>query len=230
MLGVCIMKKFMLVFSVLMLFSSVALASPLMDYSAGKGSIDWMFFRPQMTVTQDGNKGDFPYKQTDFDGTITAGIGHNFALQYRYYHPKFSFDSDLEELGHVTNSLKFDEYNVLYNINKNVSVYAGITSNEVKTRFTDGFYSPWKTGNKWQVGLVTTTEIGPKTNFWGNFALGKDLSNWEVGISYEIAKNVELNVAYRDLQRKNYKEHIREWEPKCDLEAKGFSYGVTYKF
>ena len=70
------MKKIGLFVIVFLFISSVAFASPLMDYSAGQGSIDLNWRDTQNTVSG----GDIPdtlnpNQRYNFDGTLTFGLG-----------------------------------------------------------------------------------------------------------------------------------------------------------
>jgi hypothetical protein len=70
--------------------------------------------------------------------------------------------------------------------------------------------------------LVASTELAPKTTLYGMAAAGANLTNFGVGISYEIAPHLELDVNYREIEAKKVSN--------TDLKAKGLGFGITYKF
>ena len=212
------MKKFLVVFIGLIMMSSVALASPLTDYSAGKGSVDLTWRNTQDTLNGwDLNKKD------NLDSAVTVGLGHNLAFQYRNFEPKSDPTSDS---GGVTGTfkLKTNEFNVLYKVDPNFSVIAGVVS--AKGEAVPGNNYSSNTKNYWQVGLVAYTPIATKTNLWAVANAGSNLTNLEVGVGYEFACNWEFNVNYRDLETKKLNGNVGNFDAK----AKGFGFGVTYKF
>ena len=186
------------------MLSSVAMASPLMDYSKGKAAVDLTFRNSE--VTCEGTDSD---KKSKLDLSITYSLGDNKALQYRHFAPEMDGDTV------VTN-----EFNYLRKINKNVSAFVGLmnvhvsdtigsTSNDYNSTFT-------------QLGVIGSTNLSAKTTLWGALAVGSDsMTNLEVGLSYAITPKLELNVNYRDM-----KLNIDD----SDLKVKGTGVGITYKF
>lgn len=224
----------------MLMLSSVALASPLMDYSAGKGSVDLTFRNSENTGTIDGSSMTFD-KKYNFDGAITVGLGNNFAFQYRNFESK-SGDTSLGKVyvnDHPTwpslnSKITFNEYNILYKLDKNVAAFAGLLSAKGTLNLSGGvdgytLYNgslPTDTKNYWQVGLVGSTKIANKTTLWGSVGVGSNLTNWEVGVSYEFAPSWEFNVNYRDVEAKK----LAYSGCNVDAKAKGLGLGITYKF
>lgn len=219
-----------------MLTASVGFAAPLTDYSVGKTSID-------LTSRQSDIKGEAPAgdvsldKKYNLDWGITTGLGNNFALQYNGYNPKSKdtvIYSDPTETDSMNIKLKTQELNVLYKLDKNISAYAGLvrlkaTANQtvdvsgVSTSSSDAS----DTKNKIQFGLVGSTKIADKTTAYASIGVASDFTNWKIGLSQEIAPNVEFNVDYRSLKAKSLAiNNIGD----VDVTAKGVGFGVSYKF
>jgi opacity protein-like surface antigen len=219
-----------------MFTTSIGFAAPLTDYSAGKTSIDltWRNTDFNAKASEELSFG----KKSILDWGITTGLGSNFALQYSGYNPKskdvLSY-SDPTVTETVNLELKTQEFNVLYKLNQNVSVYTGIvkvkgTANENDT--TNGITTPIgfesNSKNKLQFGLMGSTKIAEKTTAYAQFGVASDFTNWKVGLSQEIAPNLELNLDYRRLQVK--KLTFNNGLGDVDMTVKGLGLGVSYKF
>lgn len=202
-----------------MLVASVGFAAPLTDYEVGKTAID-LTWRNTEISDKDGSMD----KKYNMDWGITTGLGNNFAFQYRQFNPK-SADTNING-DQVNSKIKTQEFNVLYKLNSNVSAYAGVMKakgeyNDITNPADSG---STKNNSKWQVGLVGSTKIADKTTAYGSLAAGKDLTSYEVGVSYELASNLDFNVDYRSLK-------VNKLDgDKVDAKAKGLGFGVTYKF
>ncbi len=201
----------------------------------------------------------------DFDGDanldlgLTFGIGNKWALQYRQYNPSGTIWSGSFDIEGATVNLGFDgkirsdEFNLLYNLNKNWNAFVGAVRYKggVKTNLS-GSYSDWSAGlsipELWsddqdtiQFGVVGSYKIAKKTNLWGLASFGSDYRNWEAGLSYDLGKDVQFNVSYRDTKFDGLKfagAHITApagYESShagvtTDVTVKGWGFGLTYKF
>jgi hypothetical protein len=236
------MKKVLGIVICFMMLSTVALASPLMDYSSGKGSIDLTWRNTQdngpMANGLTGNleNGKDYERKGNLDAALTLGLGNNWGFQYRNFEPKSDdhvFNNALGIPGAtVTQNLKFEtnEFNVLYKLDKNVALLAGyMTTKATLSASTNSALIVFPFGstlsdskNMWQVGLLASTEIAPKTTLWGSFAAGNNsLTNWEVGVGYQFSPGWEFNVNYRE---------IKTSVESVDFKDSGLGFGVTYKF
>jgi opacity protein-like surface antigen len=126
---------------------------------------------------------------------------------------------------------------VLYKLNKNVSVYTGIVrlkaEENANVSYTDGSPSETesystKTKNKIQFGVIGSTKLAEKTTAYAQVGVASNFTNWKVGVSQEIAPNVEFNVDYRRLKAK--KLDFGGDDGNFDATSKGVGFGVTYKF
>jgi len=219
------MKRIVLLAVVLLFVSSVSVASPLTDYSAGKASIDLTWRDTLNTASAPNHSYDFN-KKHNLDGSVTFGLGSNFAAQYRHFEPKSADTAtSFNSYRGGYEQPKTNEFNLLYKLDKNIAVLAGWVNGQGYQKDVLGSSS---TQNKefWQLGIVAT--IAPKTTVWGSIAAGSDLTNCEVGLSYEFCPSWEFNVSYRELDLKGIANvsGTTNW----DLKAKGLGYGVTYKY
>ena len=138
------MKKTILVTLCLCaLLTSAVAASPLTDYSAGKVSIDASYSKPSMSNYEypNTNKCDGKGK---WDYTATIGIGNKLAIQYSQANPT----ADETSLGNSM-ELNIKEYNLLYQLDPNFSVYTGIVRGSAK------WYGDTESAskNRWQIGI-----------------------------------------------------------------------------
>jgi len=217
------LKKVLAVLVGLMMLCSIAAASPLMDYSAGKAAIDVSVY-PSLDFHVTNN---FGYDQSpggvsgNIDWGLTAGLGNKFAVQYRQFNPK----TEAYNYGEVW-KLETQEINVLYKLDKNLAGFVGYH----QAKNVDSFAGTTRTSfgkNSMQVGLVGTTPIGDKFSLFGTVGVGSGLTNFEVGVAYAVTPNLDLNVLYRDLRVNGVK-----FSTGAELknEVKGIGYGLTYKF
>lgn len=221
-----IKKSAMIAAAVATMICSGVSAAPLTDYSAGKTSIDLNFRSSDINVTGGGVSPDYD-KKYNLDWGITTGLGNKFAIQYNGYNAKSkdtTFISSIE-----STKVKTQEFNLLYQIDKNVSVYAG--SIKVKGSVTDVENSVTYTANdksKIQLGLIGSTKIAEKTTAYASLAVASDITNWKIGVSQEIAPNLEFNLDYRNMKVNDVQ--FVSGGNSFDVKSKGLGYGVTYKF
>lgn len=217
----------------LLLGASVSYASPLMDYSSGKGSIDLTMRNTANGLYAMGESVSLD-KKYNFDGAVTVGLGNKFAFQYRHFSPKSAATSFVDSEGELsigTLQMRTNEFNILHKVDKSVAVLAGvITTSGVATDQEVGSYETSNVHAKtfWHVGLVASTEIAKKTTLWAGASVGTDLFNYEVGLSYALSPNWEVNVNYRGMDlRKLSSDHSH---PQGNVKLQGLGLGITYRF
>lgn len=220
------MKKIIVSTVALTLMAAPGFASPLTDYSEGKVAVDIAIQSPSINDN---------FYSSPMDGKnalhygITAGLGNHFAIQFKNSSSKTKdYGVDVLGMTQVYNE-KFDvnEYNVLYQFNKNVSALAGVV--QVKGHYSDNYPSSDSTNQKniFQVGLVGSVPIADKTDAYTTIAFGKDTTAWTLGVSYKLTKNVDFDLFYGYNTYKNL-----EWQlsSQSNVTLKGMGYGLTYKF
>lgn len=231
------MKKKLLLFIFLVMMSNVALASPLMDYSAGKGSIELQWRDAKNTILQDGLSLDYPNK-VNVDAAVTLGIGNNFAIQYRNFSPKSDYKHIIDNGGTTEQTVKLEEseFNLLYKLDKNIAVFAGRVNvkGTIEQSHSTGIFGdisiPSESKRIFQVGLVGSTQVADKTNLWGSIGTGSKLTSLEIGVGYEFAPNWEFDVSYHKLTVKEVRYILPVPVPMIENATEGFGLGVTYKF
>jgi len=126
--------------------------------------------------------------------------------------------------------MKTQETNILYKLDKNLSAFIGWHQAKFHYSFQSKEYTA-EDSNTMQVGLVGIKEIAPKTNLFSEIGIGKNILNYEVGVSYQVTKEIDFDLFYRYKKVENLKDTIGGIENyQDDVTAKGFAYGITYKF
>ena len=212
-----------------MLATSIGFAAPLNDYSAGKTSVDVTWRQSSLDATSQGAT-DSLSKKGSMEFGITTGLGDNFAFQYTNANNK-SKDTNLPDGSGGTyrenGSLKMQEFNVLYKLDKNVSAYVGMVNLKGTINDTDAGTSSGSK-NKLQFGVMGSTKLADKTAAYAQIGVASSFNSWKIGIAQEIAPNLELNVDYRRTQAK--KMNFDNGLGDVDMTAKGLGVGISYKF
>lgn len=211
----------------LSMIASVGFASPLNDFSQGNVSLE-LSARPSNDLKVSDNQGSTTYDaKTFYDYGITAGLGNNFALQYKYSNPKS------KDYFGISGQLTVQEFNVLYKVDNHNTVFTGV--NTVKDKYSGlGYSSEGDTKTNWQLGVTSQTNLNDNIIGYATLAAGNDTTAWKVGASYVINKNLDFDLFYGWNKYKNVKygsalANIAGTD-KADYTAKGMGYGLTYKF
>ncbi len=210
-----------------MLMAGVTLASPLNDYSKGKTAID-IHWLPNLSMkdsyegTTDTDSDREDGKRSNLDWGITTGLGGKWAVQYRQFNP------ETKDIGDWGFGMRTRELNVLYQIDEGLSVFAGWH----QAKFT--YWCPVSVTadnkNKLQAGFIASTPIAEKTRLYGIAGFGKDLANYEAGLSYEFSPSLDFDLFYRYKKVKNLEDTIGNFAYRDDVTAKGLGFGFSYKF
>ncbi len=238
--GCKMLKKVVLGTILTLSVASICAAGPLTDYSQGKTSLD-LTYKPSSDLEIEGFSIDG--KSANFDVGFTAGLGNKTAIQYRFGtadSKSYSYTGDLYGYsvdGSAKTTLDAHELNVLYQLDKNVSAFVGFTSTRVGGKVSGtvdgiaGSESVKTTNNGFQVGFVGTAELADKLNAYGVVGVGNKITNYEVGLSYEVAKNTELNLGYRNTKYKNLEVSAYGYTtPEFSYKTEGLTLGVTMRF
>lgn len=210
------------------LIPGLTLASPLIDYSAGKTSLDItsyanLHMEDHVKSSNYSNTIKFNGRNNNIDWGITTGVGGKWALQYRQFNPD-GVDNYEEAIG-----MRTQEVNVLYKLDTNLSAFIGWHQSKMSYEFNG---IPFLAENKdvLQGGIIGTAKIAPKTKLYGIVGIGKNLRNFETGISYEVDKHIELNLVYRH-KKVGDMDSITNINPTQDkIIARGYGIGATYEF
>lgn len=224
-------KKYLALLAVTVCVSLIpgfTLASPLMDYSAGKTSVDItsypnLHMKDHVKSSSYSNTIKFDGKNNNIDWGIITGVGGKWALQYRQFNPD-GVDNYKETIG-----MRTQEVNVLYKLDTNLSAFVGWHRSKMSYELTGVPFSP-ENKDVLQGGIIGTTKIAPKTQLYCIIGVGKKLSNFETGISYEVDKHIEMKLVYR-YKKIGDMDSITSINPTQDeVTAHGYGVGVTYKF
>lgn len=214
------MRESLLTMVCLLMLSGTVLASPLTDYSPGKIAIDinsFSNFNANLTNNQ-GFNSTFTTNSGVNEFQITTGLGNKIALQYRHSQPEFTQGIILR--------CPIEEVNVLYQINKNLSTFVGYHGSVFEF---DGIGEITEKRNTIQFGLTGNSIITDQMKLYGTVGFGPDITNYEVGLSYDIVKNAELNIFYRDIDLKKYNS-LAGNGVNVSAKFSGIGYGLTLKF
>lgn len=218
------MKKACLTALLLLSLSGAAVAAPLTDYSAGKTSID-ISYMPNLDLSVDGDSTDGKSKSVDVG--VTFGLGNNLALQYIH-------NSAKTDTTYLSSSLNFkdeitvQQFNILYKVAENASVFAGYTQAKDDLVTSIGTFSG-KSIKGYQVGLQGNLPINGKLSSYGIISAGNKITSYELGLTQQINTNLDVNLFYKNLKYKDL-EYNDEPDYKFDGKADGVGIGITYKF
>ncbi len=181
---------------------SICFASPLANFSKGAVAVDleWSAHASQGTNTTN-NFG------------ITTAVGDRWAINYR----QTNYDPKDESLAfHAKNK----EVNLIYKIHDNLQLYSGYSRTSA-TNETTGLELPDK--NVVQIGAIVTKKLSERTTLYTILGGGKNVTNIEFGLSYQLQPGVELTSTYRHFSA----EKAGPAENKLNL--RGFNLGMTWK-
>ena len=189
---------------------------------------------------------DYKYKNNDGDDgevlTLKAAQSNNIIQDILEDSP---FDAAKLSL---TSKTRVEEYNVMYKLDKNFSLFTGIVkaspslkaNASAKLYWDDASYSgdvsiQGHDKNIWQFGVVAVKPLNKDFTTYGIASVGSDYRNLEVGLGYKVAKDLEFNVNYRDLKVDdmkfaNFTTPEKSYNLTTDAEIKGWGFGVTYNF
>lgn len=200
------MKKQLLILAVLGMTAtaSTAIAAPLSDYSTGKVAIDVGF--------NWSSKFDDISTKPAMNAGITAGLGNNTAIQYKYDNWQSKTFGDNAQAGYQKH-----QFNLLYQIAPGLSPYVGYRRENGNLN-VDG-EKITSDHNIIQVGVLGQLKFADdKAKLWGDIAVGnKNRQSYELGAGYEFMRNTDVNVTY-------------QYNNLDGVKVKGFTTGVTYKF
>ena len=219
---------------------ATASAAPADSYDAGKVSVD---LGTALSPTLDVSPGNSFDAKNNFYGGVTVGLGHNFALQYKYdkteakevntYYDASGYTE--KDNGKVT----VNTVNVLYKVNPAVSAYvgnrhaAGEMHNQWGYYDYDGsFVSDAETRisaskNYAQAGVIGQVKLAKDLSGWGDLGIGPDLLTCELGVGYHITSNLAANVSY---DYAKYKDLASYAGHDFDITTKGWKAGITLSF
>jgi hypothetical protein len=237
-------KKILLTLAAAMAVTSVSFASPLSNYEKGSLAIDLNTSISPKVEIDVGDLSASDDAKNRLGAGITYGIGNKLALQYKFSDNKTK-DYFYEETGpgyyengRENAQIAAHELNVLYQINPNVSAFVGLTRTNAKVNWSYN-YGPnsgniidsesgkeKQSQNGYQVGFIAQTKLAENVTGWASASAGNKVTSYEIGVGYDVAKNTELNLFYRNNKYKDFDVDGTNF----DVTTKGLGAGVTVKF
>ena len=211
-------KKVLLGLAIGMSLSTVAFASPLQNYDAGKAEVNvGTTLAPAMASGSDNGETFKSDVKNKINGGATVGLGRNLALQFKYV------DSQQKPSGTELN-MRTQEYNLRYKVDKNVSVYAG--EMHARAGVKNSFVDASATRNIFQAGVQYEAPLSKNVTGWAGMGFGSNMQHYEAGIGYALTENLDLDLSYQYTQVKDFERNDR----KYNTTVKGLYAGLSFKF
>lgn len=224
------MKKLLSTLIMMLLIPCSAYASPLEDYTLGKTAIDL-----SLCPSLDGSIGHGYAKPLEGRSTVldlraTTGLGGKYAIQYRRFNPESEEFLGCTEIYDATNiKLDWTELNLLYRLDNRTSMFIGQVHAQ-PSFFIANREASIESKKINQIGLVHDAKITKDTHLYAIVGLGDQLVNFEVGASYQMNKNVDFNVNYREVKVDSLNANVNGVHNYYDIKFKGIGFGTTLKF
>lgn len=187
------------VLGILMAGTTAVYASPVTDFAKGHISAE---FGSTLNSTFNGS-GEVTGKadgKSGFKYGVTAGLGDNWALQFKGGKFKSEvFSAYSTSLNHTVSTYgksTHQEINLIHRIGPNVSAVAGWVQN----KFSYGNTVAPATIASLHAGFMADQKLNEKATLFAAVLSGKDVLFWEAGVSYKIAKDAHFNVSYGERQ------------------------------
>lgn len=226
------MKIVFMMFLAVMLISGMVSASPLTDYTAGQTAIDFNW-RPNLNLDYTDSSATVGLDSSggNYDLGVTVGLGKKFAFQYANQHVKSNINNIIAGGPNYTD-LTANHFNLLYQLDKNVAVFAGYAraaNDIVALPPLPSMTVEGRTASSCQFGVVGSFPLGKKLTAYGIAGFGPHIDSLEAGLGYDFTKNTELNVFYKSVKYKEL-EYNTIPDYKIDIKARGMGLGLTFKF
>lgn len=257
------MKKGIILAFILSLLASSAMAAPLDDYSkAGNVGFSIYIIRSDMEDDRNGDGFHRVYSYGDkwsWGGELTISFAPKWAVSFDYAQHKNKdkhFFSNIDRDDSMSSKLKSSNIKLKYQAYKNerlfVAPYLGIAVNKLKQSHTSdwtrsglgvvNFNFETKRKNSLLAGVTLVYGVDKESKFKTYFdaAVGSKVYSWNLGISYEVAKNLDMDFGYRYYKAKGMGYHYPDTgvgalvflgdHGKIDSTSKGIYFGLSYKF
>lgn len=203
------------IITTLILSTGVAMAAPT-EVEEGKWNVNaGVMFSPDSEV-DDGDGGPDLDSDTSFYGGVTYGITDKWGVQIDYSH----YDSSI---GIADVKLDATEFNVLYSLNPNLNLYAGYVYAGANLDASSVNFSAGSHTDGFQVGVGGWYPLGDKFKTFGKVGIGNNSRIYEIGFSYALSDNWDVDLSYRDAEYK-------DMEDVLDVSYDGVRLGVSTSF
>lgn len=198
------MRRILLILIVVLTMSSVALAAPMTNLEKGEGAAGYLYWNPKAEISGYGlgksNANGF-YLEKAVSDKIIVGL---------------ETIKGSKSAGAYTIDARFTDLTVQYKVDKNVRLIAGNRNYDTSASI-QGFGSFDDSTNKAIIGFGASTSLGDKATAYTTLIHSSEGTDWQIGASQELDKNVSLNINYR-------------YYDGDDLSLKGIGAGLLYKF
>jgi predicted porin len=168
------MKKLILTVVFMLFFYHSGFTSPLEDFSQG-------------SIVVDVNRNICTFVGSHFyDISVTAGLGDKWAIQYR----QTNYDARYNDNDYV---VKSGGANLIYKVNKNFQLYSGYS--DTTAHENPGVDLPDK--KVAEIGTITSYALDKRTVIFANLGGGRNVTNIEFGLSYQLEPGLEITPTYR---------------------------------
>ena len=151
------------------------------------------------------------------------------AVQYKNAYAKSADTLMTQWYGYTINASTWNQqYNLLYSLNQNCTLYTGLYDIRGRMDYVDASYVIRTDTKKiWQFGVIGQTKLADKVTLFGSIGVGKDLTDYSVGVAYKFAPQTEFNLLWHDTKVTSLRS---QGGVDMSLKNKGLGYGITYKF
>ncbi len=203
------------------LSTGVAMASP-MDMEEGKTNVYVGAVFSGDTEVDDGYEKLKFDGDTGFYGGVTYGINDKWGVQLDYNSYGSEIENGMASLGVDVEAL---ELNVVYKVNPYLNAFAGYVTADADLDLKIGGSSVIKDSadtNGVQIGVMGKYPFSDKFDAFAKVAVGNNSNMYELGVSYEVAENWNVDLSYRNAQYDDFEG--------LDGEVDGIRLGVSASF
>lgn len=171
---------------------------------------------------------------TSFFGGVTYGLTDKWGIQvdYSHYKAEYQYENGNRDMP----KLDATEVNLLYRLNPYANVfigyvYAGLDWQDRWAGTNGQWFSSHTDGV--QVGLSGWYPLSDKFKTFGKVGVGNNSRIYEIGFSYAIADNWDIDLSYRDAEYKDFSYHndlYGGFADHLDLSYDGVRLGVSTSF
>jgi len=229
------MKKIALLVALTFLVSSLAFAAPLDNYKKAGNAALGIFYKYDKISSDAIGGGTGKSSESALAFNLAATIAKNLALEFNYGgNPKVAMVAAGGGAGSAYGNLKYLDYDIKIKYmatkaNKMaVTPYVGFAYDKIKDKYPSApQFDEKDSRGQAIIGVAGVFTLANKFKAYADVGLGTKLFAWKVGLSYEVAKKLDIDLGY-SWRRCEFKEYAGVNEPK--LTKKGLLFGITIKF
>ena len=185
-------KKVAFLLTFFLTLASIVIASPLTDFSPGKVAVDIKYLSNLKFNGSDNYSANIKTDgvNDNMDYVITAGLSNKIGI--RYEQANFEFNNNTIDK-FCAYSVKNKEFAILYKVNKNINTFLGWHRGS-RRNLCRNLNSA--SNDYIQFGIIGKKKISNNLDAYGLIDLSNDYKQYEIGLGYKIAKNIDINLFY----------------------------------